>query len=107
MYNRVATQGSLELHTTTVFKPLPQAQLAGYRAAQWTAFSFSMCGGVPALLIHPSMTDQFFAALAISVACIRGVGVVGGKEEPEKQCDAGPHCDSKATESLQDMASMS
>lgn len=57
VYNRIATQGSLELHTTTGPIPLPQAQLAGYRAAQWTAFSFAMCGGFPVLLIHPSTAD--------------------------------------------------
>ena len=57
VYNRIATQGSLELHTTTGSIPLPQAQLAGYRAAQWTAFSFAMCGGFHALFIRPSMTD--------------------------------------------------
>ena len=47
------------------------------------------------------MTDCFFVALAISAACIRGVGVVGGKYEPEEQPNetgTGPHSDSKLME---------
>lgn len=49
VYDRISTQASFENGTTTV----PQAQLKGYRAAQWTAFAFAMCGG---LLPHPTDT---------------------------------------------------
>ncbi|KAF8621310.1 hypothetical protein AX15_007905 [Amanita polypyramis BW_CC] len=41
----------------------PEAQLLGYRAAQWTGFAFAM------------------TALVLSLSSFRGVGAIGGKEE--------------------------
>jgi len=75
VYDRTSTQASFENGTATA---VPQAQLKGYRAAQWTAFAFAMC------------------AFAISITCFRGVGVVGGKAKLEEQSDE----ESKMTKTL-------
>jgi hypothetical protein len=48
-------QASLKLGTGA--EPSPEAQLEGYRAAQWTAFAFAMCGALLTMGIRSSVYD--------------------------------------------------
>ena len=57
-----------------------EAQLKGYRAAQWTGFAFAMLGRWRS---HNS-TRMFLSAavaLVLSVLLFRDVGIIGGKGE--------------------------
>ncbi|KAF8625057.1 hypothetical protein AX15_005579 [Amanita polypyramis BW_CC] len=73
----------------------PEAQLQGYRAAQWAGFAFAM-GGKSISCSCKTMLCELLrgAALMLSGLLFRGVGVIGGGEEPK---DA----DGKSTGSLE------
>jgi hypothetical protein len=81
----------------------PEAQLQGYRAAQWTGFAFAMLGGWHSRNSNVWMFSSPTSALVLSVLLFRDVGVIGGKGDIKVLEDEKP-VSSQAEESVVEMA---